>query len=107
MKASTAPSMISASKRLSSPACSRERDQSGLTSAATMGWMRRLRVAIGVSLFAVGFRATAADLPRTQLDFFENKIRPVFAEHCYKCHSSAEGKVKGGLELDWKGGWEK
>ena len=28
-------------------------------------------------------------------------------ENCYKCHSPAKGKIKGGLELDWKGGWEK
>ena len=34
-------------------------------------------------------------------DFFENKIRPVLAEQCLKCHSEGEGrKVKGGLRLD-------
>jgi len=49
----------------------------------------------------------AAEPTRAQLEFFENKIRPIFAENCYKCHSPAKGKVKGGLELDWKGGWEK
>src|SRR4051812_2825394 len=31
------------------------------------------------------------------VDFFEKKIRPVFAEHCSKCHSSQAGKLKGGL----------
>jgi hypothetical protein len=54
-----------------------------------------------------GFGLWAAELPKGQLDFFENKIRPIFADNCYKCHSPANGKVKGGLELDWKGGWEK
>src|SRR5262249_22610653 len=34
-------------------------------------------------------------------------IRPIFMDNCYKCHSPANGKIKGGLELDWKGGWEK
>ena len=34
------------------------------------------------------------------LAFFENRIRPVLAEHCYPCHSSAAGKTKGGLRLD-------
>ncbi len=32
------------------------------------------------------------------LDFFEKKVRPVFAEHCYSCHSGK--KSKGGLKLD-------
>ncbi len=36
----------------------------------------------------------------SQLDFFENKIRPVLADHCYKCHSTYAEKVKGGLLLD-------
>ena len=33
-------------------------------------------------------------LTQEQTAFFESKIRPVFAEYCYKCHSSEE-KVKG------------
>src|SRR5262245_7390416 len=48
-----------------------------------------------------------AELAAVDLNFFESKVRPVFTEHCYKCHSPAKGKIKGGLELDWKGGWEK
>ena len=38
-----------------------------------------------------------------QVEFFERKIRPVLAEHCYECHNSS-GKEKGGLALDWAGG---
>ena len=34
--------------------------------------------------------------------FFENKIRPIFAEHCYQCHSAEAKKVKGALKLDTK-----
>src|SRR6266536_2740405 len=49
----------------------------------------------------------SAEPTKAQLDFFENKIRPILADNCYKCHSPARGKVKGDLELDWKGGWEK
>lgn len=37
--------------------------------------------------------------------FFERKIRPLLIEHCYECHS-AEGKIKGGLRLDHRGGWQ-
>jgi mono/diheme cytochrome c family protein len=50
---------------------------------------------------------SAAEPTKAQLDFFESKIRPIFADNCYKCHSPAKGKIKGELELDWKGGWEK
>jgi len=34
------------------------------------------------------------------LEFFEKNIRPIFSEHCYKCHSAAEGVSKGGLIMD-------
>jgi hypothetical protein len=42
----------------------------------------------------------AAEPPAEQVDFFENKIRPLFAQHCYGCHSEQAEKVKGGLRLD-------
>lgn len=38
--------------------------------------------------------------------FFEEKVRPLLTEHCLKCHSE-EKKIKGGLLLDRKAGWEK
>jgi hypothetical protein len=44
-----------------------------------------------------------------QLAFFEKKIRPLFVEHCYKCHSTkaettkAE-KLRGGLLLENRAG---
>ncbi|MBE2283570.1 MAG: PSD1 domain-containing protein [Prosthecobacter sp.] len=37
--------------------------------------------------------------------FFESKIRPLLVQHCYKCHSEAEGERKGGLLLDRQSGW--
>jgi mono/diheme cytochrome c family protein len=46
--------------------------------------------------------AFAAEPAPDQLEFFEKKIRPVFAEHCYKCHSAQAEKLKGGLLLDTK-----
>ncbi|HWE03644.1 MAG TPA: PSD1 and planctomycete cytochrome C domain-containing protein [Tepidisphaeraceae bacterium] len=36
--------------------------------------------------------------------FFEAKIRPVFVNHCYKCHSAQAKKLKGGLLLDTREG---
>jgi len=38
------------------------------------------------------------------LKFFEARIRPVLAQECYKCHSNASEKVKGGLLLDTRAG---
>ena len=35
-----------------------------------------------------------------QVSFFETKIRPVFVNHCYKCHSKEFSSSKGGLRLD-------
>jgi hypothetical protein len=32
--------------------------------------------------------------------FFESKIRPVLVKHCYGCHSTESGKVRGGLKVD-------
>jgi hypothetical protein len=37
-------------------------------------------------------------------ELFEKQIRPVLAEHCYKCHSADAEKIKGGLLLDRREG---
>ncbi len=44
----------------------------------------------------------AAPKPATAegLAWFEKNVRPVLATHCTSCHSTAGGKVKGGLSLD-------
>ncbi|WP_162601786.1 PSD1 and planctomycete cytochrome C domain-containing protein [Occallatibacter savannae] len=36
-------------------------------------------------------------------DFFENKVRPIFANHCYDCHGDS---ASGGLRLDTKAGFD-
>jgi hypothetical protein len=51
--------------------------------------------------------AHAADPPPDGIHFFEKRIRPLLAEHCYECHSTAAKKAKGGLRLDFRVGWEK
>lgn len=38
------------------------------------------------------------------LNYFEAHVRPVLAEHCYKCHSQKSQKLKAGLYLDSKAG---
>ena len=44
--------------------------------------------------------AVTASLAPEQVEFFENKIRPIFANHCMECHSAEKGKTKGGLSMD-------
>ena len=55
------------------------------------------------------FLASALHAPAAtpgQIEFFEQRIRPVLAQDCYECHSTA-GKKKGGLLLDSRPGWQK
>ncbi|MBE0539855.1 MAG: PSD1 domain-containing protein [Verrucomicrobia bacterium] len=48
----------------------------------------------------LGVSARAAEPSAPQIEFFEKHIRPVFAEHCYSCHSDKAEKVRGSLRLD-------
>ena len=58
-------------------------------------------------LLSLIFSAQAEAVPRIadQLSFFENKIRPVLAENCYKCHAEDSEKLKGSFLIDSKAGW--
>ncbi|TWU03142.1 DUF1553 domain-containing protein [Neorhodopirellula pilleata] len=40
----------------------------------------------------------SADIPSQHVTFFENKVRPLLAEHCFECHS--EDEASGELRLD-------
>ena len=46
--------------------------------------MNRLLIALLLS----SMPALAAEFAAADLEFFEKKIRPVLAEHCFKCHLS-------------------
>lgn len=39
-----------------------------------------------------------------QLEFFENRIRPILVEHCYECHAETADDVMGSLLLDSREG---
>jgi hypothetical protein len=44
---------------------------------------------------------TRAQLPtEAELEYFEAKVRPILAQHCFECHSERSKRVKGGLKLD-------
>ena len=58
------------------------------------------------ALLLVPLVTAAADDPAS-VAFFEQKIRPALIEHCYECHSTQAKKLKSGLYLDSKAGWQK
>jgi len=43
-----------------------------------------------------------ADFSAEQIEFFENSVRPLLAEHCYECHQGTKAKL--GLKLDSRAG---
>ncbi len=47
------------------------------------------------------FQGSRAALAEKDVEFFENRIRPVLAQECYECHRTG-GKKKGGLALDYR-----
>ena len=63
-------------------------------------WLFRVALVVGCVLPA---SAAAPD----GVAFFESRIRPLLAEHCYECHSASAKKLKGGLRLDTRDGWAK
>jgi hypothetical protein len=68
-----------------------------------------LRIAIAILLGAPAL-TSAAEPDARSVEFFETKIRPALTEHCLKCHSTdaeKDKKLRGGLKLDSKAGWEK
>src|SRR5258707_1322366 len=57
-----------------------------------------LRMALAISVLTAPL-LTAADPTPQQLEFFEKKVRPIFVNNCYGCHS-ADTKPAGGLRVD-------
>ncbi len=52
----------------------------------------------------VAASAKSAANRRQQLEFFENRIRPVLVEKCYECHSARAKTLQGNLRLDTRAG---
>jgi hypothetical protein len=50
--------------------------------------------------------ANVAIAESAKLAFFETHVRPVLAEYCYECHAADAKKIKGGLVLDSRAGWQ-
>ncbi len=66
-----------------------------------MSFRPRLLASLAILLFAgaaTSKQPTAAP-DAAKVEFFEKKVRPIFADHCYHCHS-ADTKPAGNLRLD-------
>ena len=62
----------------------------------------RLTALLFLSLTAI---ASAETPPSDGVAFFDAKVLPLLQQRCYECHSH-EKKIKGGLALDLRAGWE-
>jgi len=66
-----------------------------------------LYISIAAVLLAAPTHGEPSDrsaLTAEELEFFEFKVRPLLAEHCYQCHSHRSERVEGGLLLDSRKG---
>src|SRR5262249_46685981 len=68
-------------------------------------WHRRghavmRRLCLVASLLICAMRDAAGGTDEVGAEFFETRVRPLLAEHCYDCHSAKAVKVKAGLRVD-------
>ena len=49
-------------------------------------------------LMAILVASAPAAPTSQQLAFFESKVRPILAEHCFECHSSKAKRLEAGIE---------
>ena len=62
---------------------------------------------LGASFFLLACAAPSFaqnDATPEQIEFFEKRIRPLFVQHCYRCHSQEAKKLGGKLYLDSREG---
>src|SRR5436190_21362522 len=62
-----------------------------------------LTVLLGGWLCAAPWQTTAQESPKGKDDgvqFFEKQVKPILVENCFKCHSHAAKKNRGGLVVD-------
>ena len=65
-------------------------------------WMLSLHFLLLLLVALTVPRAQAAEPTKAELEFFENKIRPLLANRCYKCHSHEADKLRGGLSVEFR-----
>ena len=63
-----------------------------------------LALAFGVTSLVAQQRSDVESPTAEQAEFFETKIRPLFVDNCYQCHSAQAATPFGGLRLDSRDG---
>ncbi|TAL01529.1 MAG: DUF1549 domain-containing protein [Verrucomicrobia bacterium] len=82
-----------------------KRQKAANDSPSPIRWERAgVRALLVATLCLIVFQSRAADITPAQTQFFENKIRPLLAKECYRCHSHQAERVKAGLYLDSREG---
>src|SRR4051812_38679241 len=81
------------------PACTSRRSLERIARCRGPVVLKHNLLAFTAALIFLG-AATAEELSKEHVEFFEKKIRPVLVEHCYECHSAQSEKLKGKLLLD-------
>src|SRR4051794_8622881 len=88
---------------------SRHRPHSSRVEASeVMSVPRRWCTLRSSAALVIAVLSTCKDMAAAPADelFFQEKVLPLLQQHCYGCHSHAAGKMKGGLALDSRSGWE-
>ncbi len=68
--------------------------------------MKRTVLPIIAVFAALCQAASAADTSLADLQFFKQDVLPILEKRCYECHAHQAKKIKGGLVLDSKSGWQ-
>lgn len=101
---------MQAIRRAEKEARSREQEGPPPHSLLPVPFSQSLRLQAGsYILAALHTLATAAADPApspspADIQFFENRVRPVLAQNCYSCHSRTADRLKGALLLDSREG---
>lgn len=81
-----------------------ERVQSGTKSNFRMRFIWTLSIAL-LQFLKCGAGWAAGEVGAgSGVEFFEKKVRPILAQHCYECHSGQAKKLKANLYLDTREG---
>jgi hypothetical protein len=59
-----------------------------------------------IHIFAFCGSIASAIAQSDDVAFFREKIQPILEERCFECHSHKSGKMKGGLTVDSRSGWQ-
>ncbi|QDT66796.1 Planctomycete cytochrome C [Calycomorphotria hydatis] len=62
--------------------------------------MLRFTVAAAVCVACLSGYSEETSATPAELEFFEQKVRPLLANHCYSCHSAEAKKLQAGLYVD-------